>query len=96
MFDADDARKMLVGCDVLDAVEANMFDDVDRFSMDTGDILGGDADNGELGKGGDALLLRDIGGLDDHSLVEFSLEQAGILRIPAFSALSSSLCSYEL
>lgn len=52
--------------------------DVVRFSVDTGDIRDGDVDNGVPGSGGDALLLRDIGGLEDHNLDELSLEQAGI------------------
>lgn len=38
-------------------------------------------DKGEPGaSGGDALLLRDIGGLVDHNVEVFSLEQAGIFR----------------
>lgn len=53
--------------------------DVVRFNMETGDIRGGDVDNGVPGNDGDALLLRDIGGLEDHNLEdELSLEQAGI------------------
>lgn len=45
------------------------------FDDDTGDFRDGDEGNGEPGSGGDALLLRDIGGLEEHN---FSLEQAGI------------------
>lgn len=42
-----------------------------------GDIGDGDVDNGVPGSDG-GLLLRDIGGLEDHNLNELSLEQAGI------------------
>lgn len=78
MLEADDARERLVRDVALD-VGADTFDK-ERLNVDmTGDIRSGDMDNGELGSGGDALLLRDIGGLeDDHSLEMFSLEQAGI------------------
>lgn len=50
--------------------------------MDTGDdIRDGDVENGEPGaSGGDALLLRDIGGLVDHNVEVLPLEQAGIFR----------------
>lgn len=60
-------------------VGVNTLDDVERLDINTGDSRDGDVDNGELGSDGDTLLLRDIGGLDDHSFQELSLEQAGIL-----------------
>lgn len=60
--------------------------DVVRFNIDTGDIRGGDVDNGVPGNDGDALLLRDIGGLEDHNLEdELSLEQAGIFLVQCFA-----------
>lgn len=75
MLEADDAREIVVR-DV--NVGAITFD-VERLNVDmTGDIRSGDMDNGEPASGGDALLLRDIGGLEDHILEMFSLEQAGI------------------
>lgn len=52
--------------------------DVVRFNMDTGDIRDGVVDNGVSGNDDDTLLLRDIGGLEDHNLDVLSLEQAGI------------------
>lgn len=72
MLENDDARERLIG-----ALDTITFDAA-RFNMDTGDVRGGDVDNGVPGSDGDALLLRDIGGLEDHNLDELSLEQAGI------------------
>lgn len=57
--------------------------------MDTGDdIRGGDVDGEPGASGGDALLLRDIGGLVDHNVEVFSLEQAGIFVV--FRSASNS------
>lgn len=90
MLESDDAREMLLG--TLD-VGAITFDVV-RFNMDTGDIRGGDVDNGVPGNDGDTLLLRDIGGLEDHNLEdELSLEQAGIFA--SRSALRLSETPFE-
>lgn len=47
--------------------------DVDRFSIGIDDSNGGDADKGELGSGGDTLLLLEVGGLEDQNLGKFSL-----------------------
>lgn len=52
---------------------------------------GGDVDSGELGNGGDTLLLLDIGGLDDQNLGKFSLAQAGMLLVFFFFLLWGSL-----
>jgi len=74
MLESDDVRERLVGALSVDTLTF----DVVRFNKDTGDIRDGDVDNGVSGSGGDALLLRDIGGLEDHNLDELSLEQSGI------------------
>lgn len=74
MLETDGVRERFVG--VLNVVEYVV--DVERFNVDTGDIRAGDVDNGEPDRGGDALLLRDIGGLNDHNFELFSLEQEGI------------------
>jgi hypothetical protein len=76
MLEADEVRERFVRDALI--IDADTFD-TERLNEDmTGDIRSGDMDNGEPGSGGDALLLRDIGGLEDHSLEVFSLEQAGI------------------
>lgn len=64
--------------------------DVDRFRVDIGDTSGGDVDSGELGMSGDTLLLLEIGGLEDQTLEEFSLRQAGIFRFPVACLLKES------
>lgn len=81
MLEVDDARDNRLIEDACD-VEATTFDEVERFRLTTGDILDGDVDNGEAGSCGDALLLLDIGGLEDH-LESLSLEQAGIVALLA-------------
>ena len=63
--------------------------DIDRFNVDIGDTKGGDVDRGELGMGGDTLLLLEIDGLEDQNLETFSLVQAGILEFSSFLFPSS-------
>lgn len=58
-----------------DAFEALAMFKNDRFNVDIGEV-----DKGELGIGGDALLLLDVGGLEDQNLVTLSLVQAGIVN----------------
>lgn len=73
-------------------VETSIFD-VERSIVNTGDdIRGGDVDNGEtVVSGGDALFLRDIGGLVDHNVEVFSLEQVGIFFFSFDFALKTLL-----
>lgn len=54
--------------------------DIDRFRDGIGDTKGGEVDRGELGIGGDTLLLLEIDGLEDQNLETFSLVQAGIFE----------------
>lgn len=60
---------------VLERLDGNL------LNVDRGDTDGGDVDRGELGIGGDTLLLLEIDGLEDQSLEMFSLVQAGIVQI---------------
>jgi len=88
MLESDDVRERLVGALSVDTLTF----DVVRFNIDTGDIRDGDVDNGVSGSGGDALLLRDIGGLEHlqkggHLVLSKSYKDHRVLRNQGVNAV---------